>query len=143
MLERLDRLTIVNVVDAAYFLTFFRRVSHAFGPAALSGCIVHRAPRPRAVPSGGTRWSIAQPIIRKIEFMAICSSNRVTMRNAGDASNNGSLSGLDAARIAQTAAGLPNNGIAGQWKFVPAQRSYATVPGALTGENSLQIPGSI
>jgi pimeloyl-ACP methyl ester carboxylesterase len=54
---------------------------------------------------------------------------------AGDATNNGGLSGLDAARIAQTAAGITNNGIAGQWKFLPASRSYASVPNSLTGEN--------
>jgi hypothetical protein len=54
---------------------------------------------------------------------------------AGDSTNNGSLSGLDAARIAQTAAGIPNNGITGQWKFLPASRSYANVAASLTNEN--------
>jgi Tol biopolymer transport system component len=54
---------------------------------------------------------------------------------AGDATNNGSLSGLDAARIAQTAAGLANPGIAGQWKFLPASRTYQSVTGPLSGEN--------
>jgi Tol biopolymer transport system component len=54
---------------------------------------------------------------------------------AGDATNNGSLSGLDAARIAQFAAGLTNPGIAGQWKFQPASRTYQSVTGPLNGEN--------
>jgi hypothetical protein len=54
---------------------------------------------------------------------------------AGDATNNGSLSGLDAARIAQFAAGLSNPGIAGQWKFLPPQRTYASVSGPLSGES--------
>jgi uncharacterized delta-60 repeat protein len=54
---------------------------------------------------------------------------------AGDATNNGSLSGLDAARIAQTVAGLPNSGITGQWKFLPASRSYASVTSSLANEN--------
>jgi hypothetical protein len=54
---------------------------------------------------------------------------------AGDATNNGSLSGLDAARIAQFAAGLTNPGVAGQWKFLPASRTYQNVAGAITGEN--------
>jgi hypothetical protein len=54
---------------------------------------------------------------------------------AGDATNNGSLSGLDAARIAQTTAGIPNSGIVGQWKFLPAARNYTNVPNSVTGEN--------
>jgi hypothetical protein len=54
---------------------------------------------------------------------------------AGDTTKNGSLSGLDAARIAQTVAGLPNPGFTGQWIFLPASRTYPSVPGALTGEN--------
>jgi hypothetical protein len=54
---------------------------------------------------------------------------------AGDATNNGGLSGLDAARIAQFAAGLTNPGIAGQWKFVPATRNYASVAGTIVGDN--------
>jgi hypothetical protein len=54
---------------------------------------------------------------------------------AGDATNNGSLSGLDAARIAQTVAGISNTGITGQWKFLPASRSYPSVTTALTNEN--------
>jgi hypothetical protein len=54
---------------------------------------------------------------------------------AGDATNNGGLSGLDAARIAQFAAGLTNPGIAGQWKFIPTSRNYASVANAITGEN--------
>jgi hypothetical protein len=54
---------------------------------------------------------------------------------AGDATNNGSLSGLDAARIAQFAAGLANPGIAGQWKFSPASRTYPSVNGPLANQN--------
>jgi hypothetical protein len=54
---------------------------------------------------------------------------------AGDATNNGGLSGLDAARIAQHAAGLTNPGIAGQWKFIPDQRTYAGVASAVTGQD--------
>lgn len=54
---------------------------------------------------------------------------------AGDATNNGTLSGLDAARIAQTAAGITNSGIAGQWKFVPASKNYASVTSSLLNEN--------
>jgi hypothetical protein len=54
---------------------------------------------------------------------------------AGDATNNGGLSGLDAARIAQFAAGLANPGIAGQWKFIPPSRSYASGSGDKTGQN--------
>ena len=54
---------------------------------------------------------------------------------AADATNNGTLSSLDAARIAQTAANISNSGIAGQWKFVPASRFYSALTANLTGEN--------
>ncbi len=54
---------------------------------------------------------------------------------AGDASGNGSLSAFDASLIAQTAAGIPNNGIAGTWKFVPGSRSYPTLSGNLANQN--------
>jgi hypothetical protein len=43
---------------------------------------------------------------------------------AGDSSNNGEITSFDAALIAQTVVGLPNEGIAGTWKFIPASRDY-------------------
>jgi hypothetical protein len=46
---------------------------------------------------------------------------------AADASNNGSISGFDASLIARTAAGIANTGIAGQWKFVPASKTYSSL----------------
>ena len=54
---------------------------------------------------------------------------------AADASGNGTLTAFDASLIAQTAAGIPNPGIAGTWKFVPANRSYPTLSGNLTNQN--------
>jgi hypothetical protein len=55
---------------------------------------------------------------------------------AGDASNNGSLSSFDASFIAQYAAGIANAAnIAGSWKFLPANRTYASLSGEQTGQN--------
>jgi hypothetical protein len=54
---------------------------------------------------------------------------------AADASNDGTINSFDASRIARFAAGLSNTGVTGQWKFLPASRSYASLSGNLSGEN--------
>jgi len=56
-------------------------------------------------------------------------------QTAADASNNGSVTTFDAALIAQTVAGIQNPGIAGTWKFVPANRTYANVSTDQTNQN--------
>jgi hypothetical protein len=43
---------------------------------------------------------------------------------AADASNNGSVSAFDASEIARTAANIANGGIAGTWKFSPANLNF-------------------
>jgi hypothetical protein len=52
---------------------------------------------------------------------------------AADASNNGAITSFDAALIAQTAIDIPNVGVAGTWRFVPASRTYANT---LTDQSS-------
>ncbi|MFN0121748.1 MAG: cohesin domain-containing protein [Blastocatellia bacterium] len=57
-------------------------------------------------------------------------------QTAGDTSNNGSLSSFDSALIAQYVVGIANPAnFTGTWKFVPPTRTYATLTGALTGQN--------
>jgi hypothetical protein len=54
---------------------------------------------------------------------------------AADASNNGAVSSFDASLIARTSAGIANTGIAGQWKFAPASRSYPSLTASQTAQN--------
>ena len=66
-------------------------------------------------------------------------ANIITLTNmqqlAADASGNGTVSAFDAAYIAQTSAGVSNDGLASQWKFLPPNRSYATITSNQTGQN--------
>ncbi|MDM7922269.1 MAG: cohesin domain-containing protein, partial [Pyrinomonadaceae bacterium] len=54
---------------------------------------------------------------------------------AADVTNNGTVSPLDAAYIAQWSVGIANPGITGTWKFVPASRNYANVETAQTNQD--------
>jgi len=63
----------------------------------------------------------ASMVAQHVAGITTLSSNQ---QIAGDASGNGSLSSFDASLIAQTSAGIPNSGIAGTWKYLPANRSY-------------------
>ena len=55
---------------------------------------------------------------------------------AGDASNNGTLSSLDASQISRFLAGFTTNiGITGQWKFIPASRSYSSLSSDFAADN--------
>lgn len=56
---------------------------------------------------------------------------------AADVTNDGTISALDASRIAQWSVGLtlPAGDLTGTWKFVPANRTYAAVTEALTGQD--------
>ena len=46
---------------------------------------------------------------------------------AADTSGNGTVSSLDASYIAQFVVGIPNPGVTGTWRFLPASRSYPNV----------------
>lgn len=54
---------------------------------------------------------------------------------AADVSNNGTLTSFDSALIAQYVVSIPNTGITGTWKFVPASRNYANVITDQTNQN--------
>jgi hypothetical protein len=58
-----------------------------------------------------------------------------TQQIAADTTGNGQVSSLDASRLAQFVAGVEATSITGQWKFLPASRTYPAVNGAVTGEN--------
>ena len=54
---------------------------------------------------------------------------------AADASGDGKVGSFDASLIAQAAVGMANTGIVGTWKFVPPNRSYASLSGNQTNQN--------
>lgn len=58
---------------------------------------------------------------------------------AADVSNNGSISSFDAALISRYVVSLPNSGITGTWKFVPANRAYANVEADQTNQDYVAI----
>lgn len=78
----------------------------------------------------------AAKVAQTVSQLITLSTNQ---RVAADATGNGTLTSLDAARIAQTAAGVPNNGLAGTWKFLPNSRTYSSVRTDLTGEDYVAI----
>lgn len=52
-----------------------------------------------------------------------------------DTSGDGTISSFDAALMARFTSGLPNAGITGTWKFIPANKKYASVTSNVTGED--------
>lgn len=56
-----------------------------------------------------------------------------------DVSGNGMVSSFDAAQVARSAAGLSGSGSAGEWRFVPANRMYASVSVNITGEDFIAL----
>jgi len=64
--------------------------------------------------------TVAQHVVGFITLSA-------TKQIAADVTGNGTITSLDAAYIAQFVANLPNPGVTGTWKFIPASRSYASV----------------
>jgi len=54
---------------------------------------------------------------------------------AADSDSSADLSTVDASNILKAIVGLPDTGTVGQWKFLPANRSYSSVTGDLTGQN--------
>jgi hypothetical protein len=50
-----------------------------------------------------------------------------TQQMAADVTGNGTITSLDASYIAQYVAYIPNPGLSGTWKFIPASRSYANL----------------
>lgn len=56
-----------------------------------------------------------------------------------DVSNNGQITSFDAAQIAKFVTGSPPFGITGTWKFIPVNRSYASVTSSVTGEDFIAL----
>lgn len=52
-----------------------------------------------------------------------------------DTSNNGTISSFDAAQVAGFSVANPPFGLAGQWKFLPVSRTYASVTSSIAGED--------
>ncbi len=54
---------------------------------------------------------------------------------AADSDSSADLSTVDASNILKAIVGLPNAGTVGQWKFLPAQKTYSSLSTNLTGQN--------
>lgn len=52
-----------------------------------------------------------------------------------DVSGNGSISSFDAAQVARFVAAISGSGSTGEWRFSPANRTYPSVTGSITGED--------
>lgn len=68
--------------------------------------------------------------------ITILSANQLV---AADTSGNGTVSSFDAAQIARFAAGISGIGLTGTWKFLPVNRSYASVTSNVAGEDFIAI----
>ena len=66
----------------------------------------------------------------------ILKGNQLTV---ADVSGNGTISSFDAGQIARYAAAIPGSGTAGNWIFTPANRSYASITGDVTGEDFVAL----
>lgn len=66
----------------------------------------------------------ASRIAQHIVGLTTLNANQII---AADTSGNGAVSNLDASFLAQFIASIPNPGITGTWKFLPANRSYPNV----------------
>ena len=66
----------------------------------------------------------------------ILKGNQLTV---ADVSGNGTISSFDAGQIARYAAAVPGSGTAGNWIFNPANRSYASITGDVTGEDFVAL----
>jgi hypothetical protein len=52
-----------------------------------------------------------------------------------DVSGNGVISSFDAGQVARYVAGIPGSGSSATWRFLPAERNYASVSSTISGEN--------
>lgn len=80
-----------------------------------------RAPQPIATLNGISPSDSALIAQFGAGFITLNSNQLI----AADVTNNGTVSPLDAAYIAQWSIGIPNPGITGSWRFLPASRNYA------------------
>jgi Cohesin domain/Carboxypeptidase regulatory-like domain len=58
-----------------------------------------------------------------------------TQQSVADVSASGTITSYDASLIARFAAGLPNAGLSGTWKFNPVNRTYPNVNTNMTGQD--------
>ena len=85
--------------------------------------------------TGDVNSITSQDAARAAQFAVGLATLTANQQIAADVTGNGTITSQDAARIAQFVAGLSVAGSTGQWKFVPASRTYASVNANLTGEN--------
>lgn len=86
--------------------------------------------------TGGVNGSItsfdAGRISQHVAGLIFLSGNQLIV---ADVSGNGVISSFDAAQVARYVAGVTGSGSTGNWKFVPANRTYPNIVGLLTGED--------
>ncbi len=74
----------------------------------------------------------AAKVAQHVAGISLLSGNQLM---AADASGNGSINSFDAAQIARFVTSSPPYGITGTWKFLPANKTYASITDGLTSEN--------
>jgi len=102
-----------------YVLTGFGSGSYTVTPTKTDGV------------NGITSFDAAR-IAQHVAGVSILTGNQFLV---ADVSDNGQLSSFDAAQLARYVIGSPPFGSTGTWKFIPVNRSYASVTGNATGED--------
>lgn len=86
--------------------------------------------------TGGINGSIssfdAGRISQHVAGTVILTGNQLIV---ADVSGNGTISSFDAAQIARYAAAVSGSGSTGEWRFIPANRTYAAISGSISGED--------
>ena len=106
-----------------YVLTGFGAGSYTVTPSKTDGV------------NGITSFDAAR-IAQHVAGVLILTGNQFLV---ADVSDNGQLSSFDAAQVARYVIGSAPFGSTGTWKFVPVNRSYASVTGNLTGEDFVAL----
>ncbi len=108
-----------NFPGGAYTLTGFGAGSYTITPAKTTG------------QNSITSFDAAR-IAQHAAGVVLLTGNQLIV---ADVSNNGSISSFDAGFIGKYVVGAPPFGIAGNWVFSPASKTYPSVNSSLEGEN--------
>lgn len=102
-----------------------------FGPGAYTV-----TPSKAALPLGSFNTAIGNAdttkIAQQVVGLAALTANQII---AGDVTNNGALSNLDATYISQWKVGIANPGVTGTWIFQTTNKAYANLNASISGEN--------
>lgn len=107
----------------SYLLTGFGAGSYTVTPTKTDG------------QNGITSFDAAK-ISQHVAGVATLTGNQFLV---ADVSDNGQLSSFDAALLARYVIGTKPFGSTGTWRFIPVNRSYATVNGSVVGEDFVAL----